>query len=268
MSAFAIASTIGVPFSLYLANLFTWHAPFLLVGGLGIFIIPLVMKFVPPMSEHKVEKNNDDHALQVLLNVTRSREQRLALLFSCLVMLGHFLIIPFINPYMEFNKGYSKEQTPLIYLVGGIAAFFAAIILGRIADQVGKLKVFSFAVFLSFFFVWGITNMPNLPFALILAMFGIWFILGTGRAVTAQAMISNVVPPEQRGSFMTFNSSVQQLGTAIASYISGYVVIKDTSGKLQRFEWVGYLSIAVLFLGLMLGRYLFAGTDKYKMQNA
>jgi predicted MFS family arabinose efflux permease len=30
MSSFAIASTIGVPFALYLSNLFSWHAPFLL----------------------------------------------------------------------------------------------------------------------------------------------------------------------------------------------------------------------------------------------
>ncbi|RYY81219.1 MAG: MFS transporter, partial [Chitinophagaceae bacterium] len=34
MSAFSIASTLGVPFSLYLANLISWHAPFLLVGFL------------------------------------------------------------------------------------------------------------------------------------------------------------------------------------------------------------------------------------------
>jgi predicted MFS family arabinose efflux permease len=30
MSAFAVASTFGVPFALYLANAFSWHAPFCL----------------------------------------------------------------------------------------------------------------------------------------------------------------------------------------------------------------------------------------------
>lgn len=29
MSSFSIASTIGVPFALYLANAITWHAPFI-----------------------------------------------------------------------------------------------------------------------------------------------------------------------------------------------------------------------------------------------
>jgi MFS family permease len=75
-------------------------------------------------------------------------------------------------------------------------------------------------------------------------------------------MISNVVIAEQRGSFMTFNSSVQQLGTALASFLAGFIVTKDNAGRLQRYEWVGYLSILVLLLGLLLGRYLFSGMDK------
>jgi len=180
-------------------------------------------------------------------------------------MMGHFLIIPFINPFMEFNKGYTKDQTPMIYLFGGMASFVSAIALGRFSDRIGKLKVFSWSVLFSLIMVWGITNMPLMPFSLVLVLFAIWFVLATGRAVTAQAMISNVVKPEQRGSFMSFNSSVQQLGTAIASFIAGFVVIKDSAGKLHRYEWVGYLSIIVLLLGLLLGRYLFAGMDKKRM---
>jgi hypothetical protein len=39
-------------------------------------------------------------------------------------------------------------------------------------------------------------------------------------------------------------------------------VISDKSGKLYRYEWVGYISIVVLLLGLLLGRYLFARMDK------
>src|SRR5688572_2080777 len=161
MSSFAIASTIGVPFALYLSNLFSWHAPFILVGLLGIGIIPLVIKFIPPMLDHLREKNDDDHRFQVLLNVIRSREQRLALLFSALVMMGHFLIIPFINPFMEFNKGYTKDQPPMIYLFGGMASFVSAIALGRFSDRIGKLKVFSWSVLFPLIMVWGITNMPD-----------------------------------------------------------------------------------------------------------
>ncbi|HJS54281.1 MAG TPA: MFS transporter [Chitinophagaceae bacterium] len=262
MSSFAIASTIGVPLALYLANLFSWHAPFIFVVAVGMCIVLLVIKYIPRMDGHIAEKDDTRHRLHVLLNVVSSREQSLALVFSALVMMGHFLIIPFINPYLEFNKHYSRDITPLIYFFGGISSFCAALVLGRVSDRVGKLKVFSWAVFLSFAMVWIITNLPVLPFSIVILFFAIWFVVATGRAVTAQAMISNVVTQEQRGSFMTFNSSVQQLGTGAASLIAGFIVTKDSTGKLYRYEWVGYISIVVLLLGLLLGRYLFSGMDK------
>jgi len=264
MSAFAVASTLGVPFSLYLTNLFNfnWHIPFLLVGVIGIVLIPLINKYVPPMRAHLIKSGNRQDPFHVLTSMLKSPAQRSALIFSGLLMMGHFLIIPFINPYMEFNKGFSKDQTPMIYLVGGMASFCAAIYLGRFSDRTGKLPVFSWSVFLSLFMVLVITKMPDVPLSIVLFFFAIWFVLATGRAVTAQAMISEVVKSEQRGSFMSFNGSVQQLGTFIASIVAGAVVIKDEAGKIQRFEWLGYLSIIVLLASLLLGRYLFRSIDR------
>ena len=264
MSAFAVASTLGVPFSLYLTNLFNfnWHVPFLMVGGLGIILLPLVNKLIPGMSEHINKVKEANSTWKVLKNVLESPVQKQALVFSGLLMMGHFLIIPFLNPYLEFNKGFSKDMTPMVYLVGGIASFAAAIFLGRFSDKAGKLPVFSYSVFFSLFMVLLITRMPDVPYSVVLGFFAVWFVLATGRAVTAQAMISEVVKPEQRGSFMSFNGSIQQLGTTIASVAAGFIVVKDTTGKIQRYEWLGYLSILVLLISLLLGRYLFKKIDK------
>jgi len=264
MSAFAVASILGVPFSLYLTNIFhdDWHIPFLLVGAVGILLIPLIIKYIPAMNDHILLAEKREQPLVILGKVLQTPTQRSALIFSCLLMMGHFLIIPFINPYLEFNKGFSKDLTPMIYLVGGIASLIAAIFLGRIADKKGKLPVFSLSVFFSLFMVVLITRMPTVPFSVVLVFFAVWFVFATGRAVTAQAMISEVVKPEQRGSFMSFNGSVQQLGTSIASIVAGLIVVKDKAGKIQHYEWLGYLSIVVLVASLLLGRYLFSDMDK------
>ena len=262
MSSFAIASSVGVTFSLYLSNIFSWHAPFIFVVLMGVVLLPFLFRYIPSMVLHLENRAAKRHPLQAIIHVINNRAQRLALLFSSLVMMGHFLIIPFINPYLEFNKGFSKDLTPLIYLVGGVSSFVAAFVLGRFSDRTGKLRVFSWAVFFSFFMVWLITDLPAVPFSVVLVFFSAWFIVATGRAVTAQAMISNVVQPEQRGSFLSFNSSVQQLGTGIASITAGFIVTEDSTGKLHQYEWVGYLSILVLLLGLLLGRYIFGAMDR------
>jgi predicted MFS family arabinose efflux permease len=262
MSSFSIASTIGVPFALYLANLFSWHAPFLFVGFLGIALLPLIYKYVPAMNAHIEKRVTSESKLEVFKIVWGNPIQRLALLFSGMIMMGHFLIIPFINPYLEFNNGYSKIQTPMVYLVGGIAAFFAANILGKLSDRYVKLKVFTICIVLSLPLVMVITMLPPISFSIVLVLFALWFAVATGRGVTSQAMVSNVVEPQKRGSFMSFNSSVQQLGTAAASLIAGFVVIGGSGGKIYRYEWLGFLSIFILLICAYLGYKIFKSSDK------
>ncbi len=197
-------------------------------------------------------------ALQVVVKIP---VQRSALFFSGLLIMGHFVIIPFINPYLEYNKGFSKNDTPMIYLAGGIASLIAAIYLGRIADKKGKLTVFSLSVFLSLFMVLIITHMPNVPFIVVLLFFAAWFIVATGRIVTAQAMITEVVTPEQRGSFMSINGSIQQLGSGLAAISAGAIVTTEKSGKILHYNWVGYLSIVLLLGSLIFGRVIFRRMD-------
>jgi predicted MFS family arabinose efflux permease len=256
MSAFAVASTLGVPFALFIANAFSWHAPFIFVVILGLAIYPFLYRYIPAMDKH-LKQQQEHGPFYALQQVTGDSKQMLALLFSFLMMMGHFLIIPFINPFMEFNRGYSKMQTPMIYLAGGAASFIAANILGRWADKYGKLRVFVSCLVLSLGMVMLITHLPQVPFPIVLSFFGIWFVFSTGRAVTAQAMLSNVVPAAQRGSFMSFNSSVQQLGTSTASFVAGMVVTAGADGKLMHYGWLGWLSVAVLLVCLAVGMKIF-----------
>ncbi len=265
MSSFAVASVVGVPIALYLSNLISWHAPFLLVGILGAVIVPLIVKFIPPLTAHVRKDEPTPGFWPVIRNVMGDSQQRNALLFSALIMLGHFLIIPFVNPYMEFNVGYSKQHTPMIYLIGGLASFASANILGRLADRYGKMTIFTICILLSLVIVWSITNLHAMPFALSLTIFAIWFTLSTGRMVSANAMISNVVKPEHRGSFMSFNSSVQHLGTTLATTISGFVIIKGSDNKIHHYDWLGYLSILFLVVALLLARKLFLQMDAKKL---
>lgn len=265
MGGFAAASILGVPLSLYVTNLFkhNWHLPFLMIGGVALLLLPLVIKIIPNMTGHIKEKDEEDSLFTALLTVAKIPIQRAALAFSGLLMMGHFLIIPFINPYLEFNKGFSRNDIPAIYLVGGMASLLAAISLGQIADKRGKLNIFSLSVFFSLFMVLIITQLPNVHFAVVLIFFALWFMVATGRIVTAQAMITEVVKPEQRGSFMSINGSIQQLGSGLAALFAGAIVTKEKTGRILNYEWVGYLSILVLLLSLLFGRLIFRKIDNH-----
>ena len=252
--AFSLASVFGVPFSLYLANLISWHAPFILIVIIGIPIVFLIRAFLPPMRIHLQLKDETvkfkPDVVKVLSDVFKNKSQLIALILSGMLMLGHFMIIPFINPYMEFNIGWSKSETPMIYMVGGVCALISSSIIGRMADKYGKMRVFVICLFLSLAPIFLITDMPAISFYLMLAIFGFWFTFSTGRNIPVQAMITTVVNPAQRGQFMSFNSSFQQLFTGLSSIIAGLIVIKTPDGKIQHYNWLGYLSAAIVFSSL------------------
>ena len=254
-SAFSLASIVGVPFALFLADSISWHAPFILIGVLGILIIPAVMKYLPSMTGHIYAANEQrEKPFQVLKSLFKNNQQVLALALSGFLMLGHFLIIPFLNPFMEMNVGFSAGQRNLVYIVGGIASFVSSPIIGKLADKYGKHKVFYIFAAFSLIPIFLITNMPAIKYYYVLMVTGVWFALSSGRSIPAQAIITNVVRPEQRGSFMSFNGCIQQLFTGMASLIAGMVVIVGAGGKIEHYSWVGYLSIAIVFGCMFIAR--------------
>lgn len=257
MAAFSMASVFGVPFGLYLANHMSWHAPFYFVAGLGTLLIPMLVRYIPKMDGHlKAAKENKVSPLELIKGIGTDKNQLLALSLSATMMLGHFLIIPFLNPFMEFNMGFSKTQTPMVYFVGGLLTLFSSPIIGKLSDKSGKFKMFSYMILLGIFPIAFITNMPHVPFYLVLCVTGFWFIVSSGRAIPAQAMISNVVPPQKRGSFMSFNSSIQQMFVGLASVIVGFIVVRKPDNSIVNYNITGYLSMAVILSCLAIAYFL------------
>ncbi|MCD9186953.1 MAG: MFS transporter [Pyrinomonadaceae bacterium] len=257
MAAFSAASVFGVPFGLYIANLFNWHAPFFFVVILGVLLVPFLLKLLPQMNAHLLVENRQKvNPLQLLGDVFRSPGQLYALALTAFLMMGHFMIIPFINPFMEFNMGFSKTQTPLVYMVGGALTMVTSPLIGRLADRIGKYILFVLMALTSLPLIALITNLPAIPFYFVLCITGAWFVISTGRIIPAQAMVSNVVPTERRGSFMSFNSSVQQLFVGMASVLAGLIVVKLPDNRIENYEKTGYLSIVIILFSIFIATML------------
>jgi len=249
-TAFSVASVVGVPTGLFLASTFNWHAPFFLISGIGVLIVPMILRFLPSMVGHL--KSQREKTVDVLKNVVASRLNLTAFALSGTLMLGHFVIIPFLNPYMEFNVGLNELQRNLVYVVGGLVTIVSAPMAGKLADRFGKHKVFTLFALLSIIPIFLVTNMPPIKYYWMLVVAAIWFVLSSGRTIPAQAIVSNVVPPQYRGSFQSFNGCIIQAFTGIASLIAGTIITKHPDGKLVHYSWVGYVSIAVVLVAVLI----------------
>ena len=253
MTSFSLASVIGVPTGLWLAAHYSWHAPFLVIGGLGVAIIILIGALIPPINKHlENQEAKSAKPLRVLNDIFNSPNQMKALTLTIVLMLGHFSIIPFIAPSLVGNVGYSEDKIFLIYLVGGILTIFTAPQVGKIADRRGKYPVFVFFALFSILPIWLITNLWPMPMWVVLVIAGLFFITVNGRMIPMQAIVSIVTMPNKRGGFMSINSSVQQLASGIAATIGGAIVAEGPGGRIEHYSWVGYFSIVLILSCILL----------------
>ena len=141
MAAFSVASVIGVPAGLFLADLSDWHMPFIVLGGLALLtLIPMAI-YIPSMTDHISSYEQKPSPIQIVRNVTSNKNQMLALLFGSVIMFSHFSVVPFISPYLTTNVGFSDSQIKYIYLIGGALTVFSSPFIGRMADKYGRSKI-------------------------------------------------------------------------------------------------------------------------------
>ena len=252
MTSFSLASVAGVPAGLWLAAKFSWHIPFVAIGSLGMVVVILIALFVPPVNKHLTERSAAGDGFRVLTDIFQTPNQMKALTLSIALMMGHFAIIPFIAPSLVGNVGYSEHNIFLIYLVGGALTIFTSPLVGKIADRRGKYPVFVVFALLSLIPVWLITNLWPMPLWSDLIISGLFFIVVNGRMIPMQAIVSGVVSPQQRGGFMSINSSMQQLATGLAAMIGGAIVHKTTDGHIEHYALVGYFSIFLIAASIWL----------------
>ena len=152
---------------------------------------------------------------------------------------------------METNVGFTRNEVNLIYLFGGLCAVFTAPPTGKLADRIGRQKVFRIFGILLIIPVVLITHMGAWPVWLALVVTSILFITINGRVVPAMAIISSTTEPKTRGSFMSFNSSVQQISSGIAASIAGAMVTRNELGQLEHYHGVGYIAVVAGILAII-----------------
>ena len=253
MAGFSAAAALGVPLGLWLADQFSWRMPFFTVGGMGFILLAMIVWKFPSLKGHLEEVDKVRSFRNVFGAIFLDKNQVNALVLGAVLVLGHFLIIPFIAPYMTRNVGFTQSEIIYIYLFGGLATVFSSPLFGRFTDRFGVMPVFISLMVFSFIPVLWITNMPPSPVVIALIATTLFFVSGSGRMIPPQTLITAAATTRTRGSFMAVKSAMQQLSIALASAVSGFVVVmNDDPESLSNYNIVGYLSIAICIVALLI----------------
>jgi predicted MFS family arabinose efflux permease len=258
--AFSLASILGVPIALMLVDGFdgNWHIPFYVVSGLSLPIWALSFKYIPALNEHLKNRGPQQASrLDAMRNILNNPNQRTALLFTMLLVIGQFTVISFLTPYNINNVGLAQSDIKYIYLVGGACTVVSGFFIGRMVDKVGRFRVFTIFAILSIIPVLFNTNMGPSPLWQVLVVAGFFFIFISGRMIPANTITTSVVDPKNRAGFMSLNSAVMSLSSGSSAALAGLIIVQDSEhSPLRNYNIVGYIAIGATLLALVVVRKL------------
>lgn len=239
MSAFPVASVLGIPMGLKLAVMFGWHGPFFFLAACSAVNL-VVAAFALPHIRTAVHGHEPVRQMKELLSLPIHRK---ALAVGGILIMGGGLLVPFLATSMVTNMGIAEADLSLAYAVGGACTFFSMAIVGWLSDHMNRFTLLTWLSVAASIVAVVVTHMGPTPLPLVCTVMALFMVSMSGRFAPTMTMVTNAVEARYRGGFMSVNNALQQLATAMANYIAGKFVTTDAAGRLVGYPMLGYLAV-------------------------
>jgi DHA1 family inner membrane transport protein len=253
MSAFPLASVLGVPAGLILAGKFGWHAAFYLLAASAAIVFVVASLALPHL---RTAVHGHQPWLQMKEIMSHGIHLRAFAMAAALIMAGGILV-PFVAPTFIANVGLDEQfQLPIAYAAGGIATALSTPLVGWLSDHVDRLKLLAIMSAAAVVVVLIMTRLGPSSLAFAASMMALFMVTMSSRFSPAMAMIANSVEARYRGGFMSVNAALQQAASGAANVIAGFFVTLEPSGHLKGYPTVGYISVFFFILTVILAAQL------------
>jgi predicted MFS family arabinose efflux permease len=249
--SFSVSQVAGIPIGLYLAHVYDWHAPFIAIVILATIVFFAILKFLKPINKH-IGLYHDKNAFVHLWHTLSNKNYLKGFSTTALLSLGGFMLMPFSSAFLVNNIKITESELPLIFMFTGISTMITGPFIGKLADRLGKLTMFTFGTVVSIIMCAMYTNMTPMSVVWVIVINSILFIGITSRMISGSALMTAVPLPQDRGAFMGINSSIQQLSGGIASLCAGLIVKKASDNSLIHFNWLGMVVIVTMIACLFM----------------
>jgi predicted MFS family arabinose efflux permease len=168
-------------------------------------------------------------------------------------MLGGFMMMPWGSAFAVNNLLVGQERLPILFMVAGVASLVIMPIIGRLSDSIDKFRIFVVASVWMMVMVVIYTNLGPTPFWLVLVL-NVLFMAGIlSRMVPSMALVSALPEMQDRGAFMSINSSLGQVAGGAAAMVGGLIVVQqDNFSPLEHYNTLGYIIVVLSVIGIFL----------------
>lgn len=249
---FGASQVLGIPIGLYLANVWSWHAPFLWVAVMATIVAFLIAAKLKPLTKH-LAVQQDKSAFTHLLHTISKKDYRIAFTATALLSIGGFMMMPFGSAFAINNLGITQLQLPVIFMVAGLSTLVVMPLIGKLSDKIDKFKIFTFACIWMVVMVVVYTNLSVTPLWLVV-VFNVLMMAGImSRMIPSTALVTAVPVMQDRGAFMSINSSLQQIAGGVAAAFAGMIVVqKNKFSPLEHYNTLGYIIVGITVISVFL----------------
>jgi predicted MFS family arabinose efflux permease len=240
LSLFSVARVFGVPAGLELARVGGWRAPFFTLAALGAVVTAAAMSVLPPQRAH------------LSTQPTPFREMlsrpvvRLGLIGATIGTMAHYMLVPNLSAFIQFNRGYPRDRLGLIYMIGGMFVFGSMRLIGWLADRYNAAPValFGTTLYVAVLILGFIYPVDAIP---VLVVFVVFMISSSLRFVPVQVLLMRIPGPRERARFMSLEAAVDAVASAVGAMLGAQLLSERMDGSLAGIEQLAWLAIAMTF---------------------
>jgi predicted MFS family arabinose efflux permease len=250
-TAFAASQVMGLPLGVILSSRWGWHAPFMMILAVGAPVGLVIAARLQPIVEHLKVPSTRNPFRHLLATITQGRYVQ-TFLATTMLTTGGFMLMPFGSTFTANNLGIPFETQKWVYMSTGLVTLVAGPLLGKLADAIGKYKIFVLGTLVGAMIVGIYCNLGRTPLATVVLINAVLFVAITSRMISVSALVSAVPDLPDRGAFMSVNASVQQFAGGLASSVAGLIVVQAPDGHLLHYDVLGYVVVSAMMLTIAL----------------
>jgi predicted MFS family arabinose efflux permease len=242
MSGLATGQIAGVPLGTLLAEDLGFRAPFLAFAAAMAVTLVLVWKFLPhPPAGRATEPLSLRRALRSYGELLGNSQVVASTLVFLLTFFGLAFYVTYFPTWLVGFHGATAQAVAILFFFSGLAYVVGGLQAGKLSDRAGRQAVILGACYAL------VVAMPITPYVphrpwLVTAAFSISLGLFAARAAPLQALLTEIVPSQRRGSLMALVLAAGQLGFGTGGALSGWVY---TRSGYAACAWVAAASILI-----------------------
>lgn len=249
---FGLSQILGIPIGLYIANLWGWNIPFLWIAIMaGIVAIVLFLKLKPITAHLALQK--EQSAFEHLWHTVSQKNYRIGFLSTALLSIGGFMMMPFGSAFAINNLKITAQQLPLLFMLTGFSTLLSMPLVGKLSDKINKFKIFAFATILAIVVTNIYAHYTETPFGIVLITNVVMMISIMSRMIPSTTLTSEIPQPQDRGAFMSINSSLQQMAGGFGAMIAGMIIVqKDNFAPLEHYDILAMIASLIMLITIYL----------------